>query len=70
MSIGYWKGTAGTPKEGMYGTLESGDYVPDAVLCTKAEYDAYVATFPALVPSKIKLKEISTGITKEYEVIQ
>lgn len=41
----YWKGKAGTGKAGYCGTYTMGEPLPpDAENCTKAEYDAYVAS--------------------------
>ena len=42
----YWKGRTGTPKAGHFGTMDDDGSVPDSDICTKSEYDTYVASIP------------------------
>ncbi len=38
----YWKGKAGTAKEGQYGTMDDNGSVPDSDEVTKSEYDSNI----------------------------
>jgi hypothetical protein len=46
----YWKGKAGTSKEGQCGTMDDTGSVPDSNPATEAEYTAWVAAQPVPVP--------------------
>jgi hypothetical protein len=42
----FWKGLAGTLKEGHFGTMEDIDFVPDSEPATQIEYEAWVSAKP------------------------
>jgi len=50
----YWKGKAGTPKEGQFGTHDDAGSVPDSDPATQAEYDAWVASIPVPTPTQLQ----------------
>lgn len=50
----YWKGLAGTTKEGQLGTMDDSGSVPDSSPATQAEYDAWIAAIPAPTPSQLE----------------
>jgi len=47
----YWKGIL--TKSGQYGTMSDDGFVPDAVACSKAEYDAYISSLPYVPPVEV-----------------
>lgn len=50
----YWKGKAGTAKEGQCGTYDDNGTVPDSDPITQAEYDTWVALQPAPTPTQLQ----------------
>ncbi len=46
----YWKGKAGTPKNGQSGTMDNNGSVPDSIPVTQEEYDVWLASLPVPLP--------------------
>lgn len=55
----YWKGKAGTAKQGQLGTYDAVP-APDSYEVTKADYDAWVAAQPVPTDPKVEYSALLT----------
>lgn len=69
ITMKYWKGNTGSPKQGQFGTMNDDGFVPDSVGCTKAEYDAYVASLP-VIPAPKDYVSLYAAAPTEAEKLQ
>lgn len=52
MKLKFWKGRAATAKEGQFGTMSDTGTVPDADVCTQAEYETWRAAQPVVTDTR------------------
>lgn len=64
----YWKGRAGTAKQGQYGTMEDNGSVPDSDEVTKIEYGAYIASLPATQPQPDYKAQYAAATTTNQQI--
>lgn len=64
----FWKGLSGTPKQGMFGTMNDDGFVPDSIAATKVEYDFFVSgTVPEVPKKTIADLLLAKGIINQAE---
>ncbi len=65
----YWKGKAGTAKEGQYGTCDDNGSVPDSDEVTKSEYDSFISNIKINIPIQKNWKFLYQNAATDAEKI-